>query len=99
MLYTTPETQANVLLHIDKYSDNFTEDASMESLHEVFEQIDKITQLIATSPNSNETPSRAAPCITIGTASIDSEETYPESKPVSDYTFSQADILGIHLLM
>lgn len=41
MLYTTSETRAHMLQHMDKYSDNFTIDATEESLREVFHQMDK----------------------------------------------------------
>lgn len=44
MLYTTPDTQSQMLLHIDKYSDSFTEDATVESLHEAFEQVDRLKE-------------------------------------------------------
>jgi hypothetical protein len=42
MLFSTDETKANMLLHIDKYSDNYTTDATVGSLREVFEQMDKL---------------------------------------------------------
>jgi hypothetical protein len=49
MLFTTRETHAQMLQHMDKYSDSFTLDASEESLREVFAQIDRLFE----SPDSD----------------------------------------------
>eukprot|EP00026_Physarum_polycephalum_P001548 Phypoly_transcript_01550.p1 GENE.Phypoly_transcript_01550~~Phypoly_transcript_01550.p1 ORF type:complete len:948 (+),score=159.21 Phypoly_transcript_01550:87-2930(+) len=49
MLFTTRETHAEMLRHMDKYSDSFTLDASEESLREVFAQIDRLFE----SPDSD----------------------------------------------
>jgi len=42
MLYTTEETKSNMLLHIDKYGESYAVDTTVESLQEVFEQMDKL---------------------------------------------------------